>query len=370
MTCNKLKATAGNLSIATAAMLAASGVFLLLDMLLFAFASVIEREATNRSVRIAVREYHHGFGKNKRTVERWGDESYELITNSLGMRDSHNREVAITTPNRRIVFIGDSFTEATGVRWEDSFVGRIERALSPEKIEVLNAATASYSAVFYRRKLQHLIEDKGLKVDRVIVMLDMSDVYDSTHYALDSSGNVIRTSALKRAQAFIEQNTVVLRRIVQFLHAQYLDSQRRARAKTETANAGDSADLGLNRKSLWTIRQDVFEAHGREGLANEARHLKELASFLRSRGIAMTLAVYPWPDNIWHNDLHCKQVTYWTAWARENGVEFVNLFPVFLQQNPQRPAQTIRQHYIKGDVHWNAAGHEVVARALLAHLGN
>jgi hypothetical protein len=137
--------------------------------------------------------FHHALLPNK-AVEgaSWGPETYPFATNSLGLRDSHVRKIGLVSDKHRILFIGDSFTEGTGVRYEDSFVGRIARAYQKRDIEVLNAGVISYSPVIYWRKTKYLIEDVKLHFDEVVVFLDISDANDEAeHYTLDEKDNVI-----------------------------------------------------------------------------------------------------------------------------------------------------------------------------------
>src|SRR5215470_18585235 len=65
--------------------------------------------------------YDHGFAPNFAGIERWGRLSYRLYTNNLGFKDAAVRIVPPVSEMRRVLVIGDSFTEAIGLRFEDSF---------------------------------------------------------------------------------------------------------------------------------------------------------------------------------------------------------------------------------------------------------
>ena len=65
-------------------------------------------------------------------------------------------------------------------------------------------------------------------------------------------------------------------------------------------------------------------------------------------------------------DTQSRHVEYWRAWAKHHDVAFVDCFPDFI--DARSPEAVIRQHFITGDVHWNAAGSAVVARRLLSSL--
>ena len=57
--------------------------------------------------------YHHDFVPNKEALEYWGKD-YIVHTNSLGFKDKSIRNVPLAVDKRRIVFMGDSFTEGIG----------------------------------------------------------------------------------------------------------------------------------------------------------------------------------------------------------------------------------------------------------------
>src|ERR1700730_4038141 len=122
------------------------------------------------SPRIADAAYHHTLAPNFDGYDNWGDFRFKVYTNSLGFRDARVRDIPATAPTRRIILIGDSFTEGLGVNFEDSFAGMLYSAGldRADKIEFLNAGVISYSPVLYYRKLKFLIES-GLHFDEIVV---------------------------------------------------------------------------------------------------------------------------------------------------------------------------------------------------------
>jgi lysophospholipase L1-like esterase len=318
-------------------------------------------------LRVPVREFHHGLGTNIRVEEGWGDKKHLVFTNSLGMRDETNRKVAPKAHQKRVLLIGDSFTEGVGVAYEHSFAGLVGKSLEAKNIETLNAGVAGYSSIIYWRRVKHLIEELNIDVDRVIVMLDISDIYDAGIYTLNADGNVTKAKLLKRVQEYIEQRTTICRIVVRYLYSHYERFQY-WRIKGNGTSDGTSS-LAINHYyALWTVDSNIFEAYGRSGLENEDRYLSMLAKLLDARRIPLTVTVYPWPDQIWYNDRNSRHVTYWKEWSIRNNVEFIDLFPSFFNLNPDNPRLTIEQYYIEGDVHWNARGHQLVAKELLKRI--
>ena len=119
-------------------------IIIVLAILLFDFISaLIFIPEDYNSFRTADPYFHHGLLPNREAKNIWGDRIFPVYTNSLGFKDQSCREIALTTDKKRIVFIGDSFTESMGMTWEESFAGMIADKL-PET-EILNAGVVSYS---------------------------------------------------------------------------------------------------------------------------------------------------------------------------------------------------------------------------------
>lgn len=64
-------------------------------------------------------------------------------------------------------------------------------------------------------------------------------------------------------------------------------------------------------------------------------------------------------------DRDSRQVRHWSAWSAAHGARFVNLFPAFMEKDTR---VAYHQLFIPGDVHWNPAGHRLVAQHLLVAL--
>ena len=57
-----------------------------------------------------------------------------------------------------------------------------------------------------------------------------------------------------------------------------------------------------------------------------------LDSKVKIYNIDLTVAVYPWLNQIWHEDLDSKQVKLWEEWCNINQIKFVNFFPYFIKK--------------------------------------
>jgi len=310
--------------------------------------------------------YHHGFQPGVSVDdERWGPLVGSYRINSLGFRDRAVRQVPLRSADWRVVLIGDSFTEGIGVPYEDTFAGIAATSLLPSGIEVLNAGAASFSPIIYLRRVRNLVEEVGLRFDHLVVFLDVGDIQDEVTYAFDERGNV----ASREARRLREERANRVHGRPFFLRSlavrRFLD-----RHTLLLAFLYDAADRwltrGPRRAALWTVDPQAFEEYGREGLENARAHMDALAELVARHGIGLTVAVYPWPDHVILGDRDSKQAAFWRAWAAGKHVGFLDYFPLFVGVGEAK--QTVRRDFIPGDIHWNAAGHRVIAEPLVEHL--
>ncbi len=114
----------------------------------------------------------------------------------------------------------------------------------------------------------------------------------------------------------------------------------------------------------WTLDYKYAEP----GMALATANMNALATLCATRGIRLTIVVYPWPANIFERELSHPQVGHWREFAAARGLRFVDLFPAFIRDG-EDPRATLARYFIAGDMHWNAAGHELVARHVAPLLG-
>ena len=307
--------------------------------------------------------YHHDL-RPRASVEDevWGPRRSPYRTNSLGFRDRTVRDIPLRADRPRIVFIGDSFTEGAGVRYEDSFVGRVDAALAPRGVEVLNAGVISYCPIIYYRKVKHLLEDVGLELGALVVYIDIGDIQDEVTYKLDAEGNV-RSRPVRRVQELAADQEHGGRGFFRFPRLKKFLDHNSLLWSHVYVGLERLFPMEGNRAGLWTVHDDAFAAYGREGLELARENMDRLAELVRPRGIALTVAVYPWPDQIRHHDLHSKQVAFWKDWAAAHGAGFIDYFPRFIGSAPAK--EVLDRYFIRGDVHWNEEGHRLVADGFL-----
>ena len=315
--------------------------------------------------------FHHAIKPSSKGVDIFGPYSAPYFSNSLGLRDAEIRNVPLVGEIPRILFIGDSFTEAGPIPWEKTFVGRVANELKPKGIEVLNAGVASYCPTTERVKLRYLLRAQGLKVDRVVLCLDISDLKDEFYYEEGADGKVQQVAygpfsekakKLQRADAIcnwletrVEKNFVILGAIIRNSRLTW----RRHASSTGVVEYDAIPEWAYN----WPDYRGPYEGLVEKGLARTKSEMTLLAQELKNLGVPLTLVVYPWPQQVKAGSKPSRAETEWASWAKDNEVQFISLFPLFVNQEP--PEQVIQTYYWKNDAHWNEEGHRLVADALL-----
>jgi hypothetical protein len=315
--------------------------------------------------------YHHGILPNQVSEDIYGPFRAPYFSNSLGFRDGKVRDVPMVSDEPRILFIGDSFTEAGPIPWQKTFVGLVAEALSKKQIEVLNAGVASYCPEIMAAKIRYYLKDQGLRVDRVVVFIDISDVKDELFYRKDDAGCVqsvpygpFHEDAKDLAriddicnwlEVKVEKNFVIVGAAVRNLRLQW----RRHTSNTGVMASDEIPDWAYN----WPDYKGPYANFVEQGLKKAKDNMTQLAGFLHQERIPLTVVVYPWPQQVRAGTRPSRAETEWGNWVRENGGQFISLFPVFVNQEPA--GQIIQKYYWKNDAHWNEEGHRLVAEALL-----
>lgn len=317
--------------------------------------------------------YHHDLIPGMSAKGKWGVREYEVFTNSLGFRDGRVRDVALQSKRDRILLIGDSFTEGIGVPWNESFAGILDSTLAHQNIEVLNAATVSYSPKFYYAKVRFLLEEKKLQFSSLYVLVDNSDPMNEITYQnfRPYHKNSLKWYSLKSG-SFLYRHSFIYHSVKTILNRNRENPvtsnwNRKMGAAVTDETAFESNEF-LAAIPFWSFDKKLYMKWGEKGLSQAAIYMKKLANLCRKNNIRMTVVIYPWPPMIQDSDLDNIQVNFWKNFCVENQVRFLDLYPAFI--TGEDPVGILNRYFIPGDVHWNHRGHRLVAGRILSDMGN
>ncbi|MEX0981309.1 MAG: hypothetical protein WD577_09645 [Bacteroidales bacterium] len=334
-----------------------------------------------QSFRIRDSFYHHGIQPESDVITNWGQKYYKFSSNSLGFRDRSTRKVSLLPEgnSRRILFMGDSHTEAVGVEYSDSFVGRLEEMVRNENIEILNGSAVSYSPRIHYLKTKYLIEEKGLRIDELFVVIDMSDLNNEIAYegfepkinpGYVRAGRRLTQELSKYSAIVFLADKIIKERRNRFFYRNMpvtdrSDFELYATFFSDFKDADLLNDPNFHHVSRW-IEDDSLKGLAEYSLDVGQKNIAQLNDLCRKHDIEMTITVHPWQDQVIKGDTTNAYVESWRTFADQQNIGFINLYPVFI--NHTNPVITASQCYIKYDNHWNERGHALVAAAFLPHI--
>lgn len=334
--------------------------------------------------------FHHTYKKNGHAYIKHPLGNFDIFTNSVGFRDKEIRNIENKAYNKRILFIGDSFTDGVLINYPDTFVGIIEKKLSKKNIQVLNASRSSYSPVIYWKKIEYYIEEEGLDFDELFVFLDISDVQDESVFYKLSNGKVLNRKdevgfSIYKLKLFIEKNFFYTFKISNIIYDLFSDQKKRdeliQRALEQDIKEKEMKEKLIEKhknpwiniisdnqnRDKWTINPNVYSEYGEHGIRLMKVYMKKLKDLLDKKNIRLTICVYPWPTQVWYDDLESLQVKIWSEFAKNNQIGFINFFPYFIKKglSDTEKVEVLKKYFIPQDPHFNKTGHNLIANKFL-----
>ena len=304
-------------------------------------------------------EYHHGLAAKRVTTDEWGTLEYPVTTNSLGFKDATTRDVPLQPAGERIMFMGDSFTEGIGVPYEQTWVGRVDKALSAQGIAVLNGGVASYcpKTVYYKTKA---LLARGLRLTAIVFFIDVSDMADDLIFndfvPTNKDADDVWTGRYEKTptRPTFTQFSLIYRTLLK----RWNQDPWKLTLFTD-ARTGERFVLDNQERETWTRGRQPVWLPAAEG--SVAYYVSKLAALCNAHRITFEVAIYPWPPEIEANDAHSRYRNFWLKYCAEQHLSCYDLHDPFFPADPALRQQLLVQDFIPNDVHWSAAGHQVVA---------
>jgi GDSL-like Lipase/Acylhydrolase family len=341
--------------------------------------------------RDALREYferhdpvlHHKFipgarGRHK-TLEF--DVAYDI--NSLGLRSG---ELARDKPpgSKRILMLGDSFTEGNGVQESETFSSRLQAKLDEarlgERLQVVNAGVGSYSPLL---ELLYL-KTAGLELqpDLVILNFDLSDLHDDIQYTrlaeFDAGGEpvAVRPEPERGPGPWPIRLLVGFKELLKKHTRVYNFTRRRVFRFLNPLQKPDvSGDIRVDKYGMIRQCEGACDDHAWR-LSYD--YLSMIRDLLAAKGVDLWVTLYPYGNQISPREWE-KGRTYWgfepgrvystrpqeliAEFCRRSGIRVLNMCDEF-----RKASHTVYPLYYEYDGHWMPAGHEVVADVLYREL--
>ncbi|MGQ0583110.1 MAG: hypothetical protein ACT4O6_14330 [Reyranella sp.] len=292
--------------------------------------------------------HHHDLVPDREITRLWGRVRYPWKTDRFGFRTGTCAPEEPEKGREAIFVVGDSFTEALGSPYEQSFVGLMACDAGEQGKAVYNLGVASYSPAIYHQKIRASAERLGVTPAEIFVFLDLSDIDDDANvYRASGEGAVAhaRPAGFSIPWDDIGRFFVGNFAVVHLVHDLSVAS-----------SFNQQMSFGRPR-ARWAFDPVLLESWGRRGLEVAGGNLERVVDICRDWKCRVTLVVYPWPDNVAAGDRDSLQVRHWRDWAAARGVRFVDGFAPFFRE----PAGVaIGKYFIPGDVHFTEAGNRLL----------
>ena len=342
----------------------------------FFFKENLKKSTNIGNVRVTHPVFHHHMEENSMQIENHQIRGVsKLITNSLGFKDKENRKIDYKTKKKRIIFLGDSFTEGIFLNYEDTFVGIIDNYFKNKdpSVEVLNAGVSSYSPTIYYHKIKYFLE-KGLELNHLVVFIDISDVEnEAINYKYNKENNAVETKEVESSFTlsiyaslirFLKKNLYLSYTVLNSFKDKLLPTPNQKYLTQKQFIKYTVSNRYVRDK--WTINKSIFNRY-KLGIKKSLENMSLLKDLCKKNNIKLTIVVYPWISQIFHKDLNSKQVEIWKKFSKKNNNQFINLFPIFVndKDNKKQIYNKIRKNFIPFDVHYNSRGNKIIAESFL-----
>ena len=296
-------------------------------------------------------KYHHIHPKNYsfRMHDPNGEYGGHMVFyDAFGLRTINATDDVDRTRLRSdaIIFLGDSFTEANQVNYEQSFVYLTGKEFSRP---VLNFGVSSYSPLIYLIQAQHQLP--SFAGSTVIIQLFSNDFYDDAAYerlAIYENGIIqgIDGGDPNWITKFLRQSY-----LLRFLRKAQLTIQTSLSRKSPI-----SKDIG---ETSFVFEQSIEPA----AIDASVNVLKTIQSILDRQHKKMLVIMIPSKYLTKRNSCCNDDALYKTVKdkLRQSGITFIDVAEEFEQSVDQTKL------FFGNDIHLTVAGHEAITNAIVKH---
>ena len=355
---------------------------LFLDLVLTNTFHYISNYGWSKQIDIRRMNYGHDYTPKTKTLmkTRFGD--YNIITNSLGFRDKSTRDIKLNSDKKRILFIGDSFTDGIFLDYEKSFVGIIDSTLNEYSIEVLNGGVTWYSPVIYFKKIEYLVDKMDLDFDELIIFIDYSD-WHNEYYSFRISNDSSRVIDLRKTdnslvsqnndisieyiKAIIYNNTLFTYFILDKIHDLLsINEEEQLKYEEEQLKLKNQFSRPRWDSLIPKWKELIKKDYSKEsdfiiGMESCKFYLDKIYSISQKKQFKISIALYPSagfvygiPNEPWINSFK--------DWSRKKNIKMYDFFKEFETiQSSNNYYQTLVDYYLPNDIHFNEKGNRFIA---------
>ena len=349
--------------------------------------------------RVPNKDYKYTFKKKSSFKSNYIGHEYIVKTNNLGFRDYEVRD--LNKNSYYTIVIGDSFVEGVTLEYKDTLVAQLNKKIQNNNInnyEFLNAGVSSYSPYIYQRKVISIIkENPWLKTDRVILLLDKSDVPDELNYFdpiqrpeyfpvekedYNFKYNEDFFKDLKRGDLwrFLSKQTTsgsflkIVGDVIDLerrnLRDRYRLSRKLGKSFFKISSKQVKAFRSINtRKHIANyFHGNLWETKGKKSIDFSIENINKLKNYLNKKKIELLVVLFPWPFEIVNEIPRENYTNYIIQELMKNEINYVSTYKYFLKGDIY---SNISENYIYNDMHFNRHGNKILSDVIWEdHLKN
>ena len=299
---------------------------------------------------------------------------YKVFTDRDGYRFSGKKRL---TKEKNLVFLGDSHTYGMGVKFEDSFSGIVEK--NTKDYNVYNLGVPGYGIQKHYYNLNEFIKKNN--VSKIILSLDMTDIYDAAHRwrlitntrapVLKSKHTNKKISDWKALQNSNFKGSRILvfevRNFLRFLKlkTKYASiSYTDVELKTEIANY-TYVDLDKRSSTNYLSKADF-----QKGMSTISLYFKKISELAKKNDAELYLVIFPWPETLVYGQKKFNWENFNMNLCKKNICSnVINLFDDFKKIRIENKNWK-NLIYIDEDIHFNKFGNNLVANKIIKEINN
>lgn len=302
----------------------------------------------------------------------WGGNIYDVFTNQIGFRSNFDYQ---TSNKSQYIFLGDSFTFGVNGPYEDTFVGIFSSGLKDKS--VLNAGVPSYSPTVYLHQYKKALENHALTEEHsVVVALDISDIQDEAACWVDGIGHPVKVSGPCKPEKSEEKKITgwgAIKNRLRFTRSiiQFIDMK--VRPNRYDISVHDYIFDQARSAFTWAPWPDLDKKYYPDGylpngvnggLARVESKVASIVDLAEAHNSKVYILIYPWPAQMRYQQRfdYEKWVNLLCKKTKCAGV--INTFSDF---NVNPGEDWYNKYYLKGDIHFNLRGNQVIADKLLRY---
>ena len=347
--------------------------------------------------RVPNKDYKYTFKKKSSFKSNYIGHEYIVKTNNLGFRDYEVRD--LNKNSYYTIVIGDSFVEGVTLEYKDTLVGQLNKKIQNSNInnyEFLNAGVASYSPYIYQRKVISIIkENPWLKIDRVILLLDKSDVPDELNYFdpiqrpeyfpvekedYNFKYNEDFFKDLKRGDLwrFLSKQTTTgsFLKIVgdimdmerRNLRDRYKLSKKLGKSFFKISSKQVKGFRSINSSTRYPrsnvaryFQGNVWETTSKQSIDFSIKNIVKIKNYLDNKNIELLVVLFPWPFEIANKVPRENYTNYIIEKLTGEEIKYISTYKYFLKGDIY---SNISDNYIYNDVHFNRQGNEILSKII------